>query len=237
MSPGPVDDSDEIRVRIVGLQAGYGPQTVVHGLDLHVGHGEIVGLLGRNGAGKSTTLKAVAGLLSGVAGQVIVDGQLISGSAYKRTQSILGLVPEGRSVFPSLTVSENLDVARADLDEACRLFPELTSRLSIRSGLLSGGEQQMLALARAIVRRPRLLLIDELSFGLSQRVSLRLLSRLRDYVRETGMSVILVEQHMSAMSKVADRVYIMQEGRIMLELPQAEIMSRGEEIRTVYLTG
>jgi branched-chain amino acid transport system ATP-binding protein len=226
----------EPMVTVRGLRAGYGGHDVVEDVHLTVQSGEIVGLLGRNGAGKSTTLLAIAGVLPGAAGELRVDGRRVSGPAHRRSRTTVGLVPEGRSIFPSLSVRENLAIAGVDSDAACEIFPELRQRLSIRSGLLSGGEQQMLALVRAMLRRPRLLLIDELSFGLSQAVSERLLERLREFVMEHRTAVVLVEQHLVAMSRVADRVYVMQDGRIRLELEQAEIARRSEEIASLYLS-
>jgi branched-chain amino acid transport system ATP-binding protein len=216
------------------LCAGYGNQWVVWDVGLHAGDGEIVALLGRNGAGKTTTLRAMAGTLSRTAGSVAVDGRILHGPAHRRTRTDIGLVLEGRSVFPGLTTHQNLQVAGVDPAEAVVLFPELASKLRIRAGQLSGGEQQMVSLARAICRRPRVLLIDELSFGLTPSVCLRLFERLAEAARSTRMAVVLVEQHLSYAAELAARAYIMSDGRVVGELPAAELMSRQSEIEEIY---
>jgi branched-chain amino acid transport system ATP-binding protein len=136
------------------LCAGHGNQLVVWDVSLHVAAGETVALLGRNGAGKSTTLLAIAGTLSKTSGEILLNGRRLSGPAYRRSRHDIGLVLEGRSVFPTLTTQQNLQLAGVRLDEAVSLFPELSSKLNVRAGLLSGGEQQMVSLARAICRRP-----------------------------------------------------------------------------------
>ena len=162
-----VDLTDVHALEVRGLTAGYGALAVVHTVAFHVSRGEIVRLIGRNGAGKTTTLMAIAGFLGRYGGEVLVDGITLEGPAYRRGRERIGIVLEGRSIFPSLTVKQNLELAEADLAEALDLFPELQSKLALRAGLLSGGEQQMLALVRAVCRHPVALLIDELSFGLA----------------------------------------------------------------------
>ncbi len=219
------------------LSAGYGALAVVHNVGLSVGHGEIVGLMGRNGAGKTTTLMAIAGFLGKYTGEVLVDGQTLRGPSYRRCRDNVGLVLEGRSVFPSLTVRQNLLLAAAELDEALAMFPELKPKLPLRAGLLSGGEQQMLALARALGRHPVALLIDELSFGLAPVLCERMFEALRTIVADTSMGVLLVEQHIHYAESVVDRALIMNEGLICAELPGRELMAREAEIERIYLGG
>jgi branched-chain amino acid transport system ATP-binding protein len=227
--------TDDPLVAISDLRAGYGGLDVVDGLSLIVRRGEIAGLLGRNGAGKSTTLRAIAGLVPRSSGEIHIGGRLLAGPAHRRTRSLVGLVLEGRSVFANLAVKDNLEISQIRAEDACALFPELTSRLQVRAGLLSGGEQQMLALARAILRRPQFLLIDELSFGLSPAACKRLFEALKTAVAASGMAVLLVEQHVPSAVAVADRVYIMQDGRIALQLGASELERRADEIASLYL--
>ncbi|HEV7679863.1 MAG TPA: ATP-binding cassette domain-containing protein [Candidatus Dormibacteraeota bacterium] len=219
---------------MVDLCAGYGNQWVVWDVSLHAGDGEIVALLGRNGAGKTTALRAMAGTLSKTAGSVSVDGRVLHGAAHRRTRTDVGLVLEGRSVFPSLTTHQNLQVAGVDPEEAVALFPELASKLRVRAGQLSGGEQQMVSLARAMCRRPRVLLIDELSFGLTPSVCRRLFARLAAAANDTRMAVVLVEQHLSYAAELAARAYIMSDGHLVSELPAADLISRQAEIEEIY---
>jgi branched-chain amino acid transport system ATP-binding protein len=219
------------------LTAGYGPMAVIHDVSLSLDHGEIVGLLGRNGAGKTTTLMAIAGFLGTCKGTVLVNGEIASGPAYRRTRHSLGIVLEGRSVFPSLTVGQNLTLAKASIEESLALFPELGSRLNLRAGLLSGGEQQMLALSRAVGRHPKVLLIDELSFGLAPTVCDRIFDALRDVTARTSMAILLVEQHIHYAASLVSRALIMNEGSIRLEVAGDELHSREAEIEAIYLGG
>ena len=224
-------------LEVRGLTAGYGSLAVIHDVDLSVAHGEIVGLLGRNGAGKTTTLMAIAGFLGRYAGEVLVDGAPLRGPAYRRTKAQVGIVLEGRSVFPSLTVRQNLDLANAELDEALELFPELRAKLGLRAGLLSGGEQQMLALARTVGRHPAVLLIDELSFGLAPTLCERIFERLRQVAEATSVGVLLVEQHIHYAANLVDRALIMNEGLVRAEVPGSELADREAEIERIYLGG
>jgi branched-chain amino acid transport system ATP-binding protein len=227
----------EYALEVKGLTAGYGALAVVHDVTFHVGRGEIVGLLGRNGAGKTTTLMAMAGFLGRYGGEVLVDGIPLEGPAYRRSRERIGIVLEGRSVFPSLTVKQNLELAEATLTEALDLFPELQSKLPLRAGLLSGGEQQMLALVRAVCRHPVALLIDELSFGLAPALCERIFDRLRAIAEAGSTGILLVEQHIHYAESVVDRALIMNEGLIRAEVPGAELAAREAEIEKIYLGG
>jgi branched-chain amino acid transport system ATP-binding protein len=224
-------------LEVRGLTAGYGALAVIHEVSFSVDHGEIVGLLGRNGAGKTTTLMAISGFLGRCGGEVLVDGDPLTGPAYRRSRAKVAIMLEGRSVFPSLTVRQNLTLAGAELEEALELFPELQAKLPLRAGVLSGGEQQMLALARTVCRHPAVLLIDELSFGLAPTVCARLLARLREVAEATAVGVVLVEQHIHYAASVADRALIMNEGLIRAEMPGSELAAREGEIERIYLGG
>jgi len=218
-----------------GLSAGYGAAPVVTGLNLHIAAGEVVAMLGRNGAGKTTTLMAIGGFVKRSAGVVTVDGHALGGPPHRRMRELVGLVLEGRSVFPPLTTAQNLKVGGVAVADALRLFPELEARLNVRAGNLSGGEQQMLSLARAMCRRPRALLLDELSFGLAPVICERLFSRIREFAADHDIAVVLVEQHLHYAAQVADRAVVMSQGQIALELPSSELTPRAGEVEQLYL--
>jgi branched-chain amino acid transport system ATP-binding protein len=220
-------------LEVRGLNAGYDRLDVVHDVSITVMAGEIVGLLGRNGAGKTTTLLAIAGFLSNSSGMVLVDGAQQTAPAHVRARRGLGMVLEGRSMFPSLTVAQNLELARVAPDDVIELFPELRSKLALKAGLLSGGEQQMLSLARAIGRRPRILLIDELSFGLSPILCERIYGRLKE--RKADMAILLVEQHLGHAVDVVDRALVMNDGRIVTELAASELSASADKVERIYL--
>jgi ABC-type branched-subunit amino acid transport system ATPase component len=218
------------------LTAGYGPQPVIHDIDIEIRPGEVVALLGPNGAGKTTTLLALAGELPLLSGEVLLDGQPTKEPLHHRARRGLMFVTEEKSVFMGLTTRENLRVAGVDVDMALALFPELEKRIDIKGGLLSGGEQQMLSLARAICRRPRILLADELSMGLAPLVVKRLLQAVREAVDTRGTAVLLVEQHVRQALRYADRAYVMRRGRIELTGTAEDLRSRITEIEDSYLT-
>jgi branched-chain amino acid transport system ATP-binding protein len=220
---------------IKGLVAGYGKVEVVHGIDLTIRPGEVLGVLGRNGAGKSTTILALAGFLGDVVGEMTLDGEPITGPPHARAKAGIATVLEGRSVIASLTVSQNFRMANVDVDEAAQLFPELQRRLGTRAGMLSGGEQQMLALARAIGRKPRLLLIDELSFGLAPILCDRVYERLSQIAPET--TTLLVEQYVRYAATTVDRALVMNEGRFVVELTRDELNADIEKVEQIYLAG
>ena len=225
------------RLEVRQLSAGYGGRPVIEGIDIDVDEGEIVALLGRNGAGKTTTLMSIAGALPRTEGEVRVGGVPLTGPSHRRTRDAIGLVLEGRSAFSSLTTAQNLELARADPHDVLDMFPELEPRLHVRAGQLSGGEQQMLCLGRAIARSPKVLLVDEVTFGLAPIMCERLFEVLASVVERTGMAVLLVEQHLHSAAQICSRSYVMSDGRIRLQMSSAELRTREAEIEAVYLGG
>jgi branched-chain amino acid transport system ATP-binding protein len=219
-----------------GVSAGYHGHPIVHDLDLEIHGGRITVLLGPNGAGKTTTLLTLSGDLPQLAGEIELDGAVTKAPLHRRAHQGLSFVTEERSVFMRLSVSENLKVGRTDVPRALELFPELEPLLRRRAGLLSGGEQQMLSLARALARRPKLLLIDELSLGLAPLVVVRLLEAVTAAAHEDGVGVLLVEQHVKQALRVADDVLVMQRGSIVLRGPTAEVAGRVNELEAAYLS-
>jgi branched-chain amino acid transport system ATP-binding protein len=207
------------------LVVGHGPLTALHGVSLDIAPGEIVALVGSNGAGKSTLLKAVMGLIPAQSGSIHLDGEPIDAlPPWARARRGLGYCPEGRRVFPGLTVEENLDVVAkpdARVDSVYRLFPSLALRRNALGWQLSGGEQQMLAVGRALMAMPRLLLLDEPSLGLSPRLAGDLLTRLRAIAND-GTAILLGEQNAASALVIADRAYVFQLGRIVDHGPAAE---------------
>jgi branched-chain amino acid transport system ATP-binding protein len=234
-----------------GLVAGYRGVPVVHGIDLTVGAGEVVALLGSNGAGKTTTLLAVSGLLPPLEGTIEVLGERVpSGrrarlsTVSRRARSGVAHVPEDRGLFFDLTVRENLRVCTAPRHptsagntraDVLDLFPALGSMLDRRAGLLSGGEQQMLALARALISQPRLLLVDEMSLGLAPIIVEQLIPILRTVADETGAGVLVVEQHVPLVLSVADRAYMLTRGHITAAGRANELAARRDLIESAYL--
>jgi branched-chain amino acid transport system ATP-binding protein len=220
-----------------GLAAGYGAVAVVRDLDLRVEPGEVVALLGPNGAGKTTTLLTLAGELPAISGEVVFRGAVTKAPLFRRARRGMGFVTEERSVFMSLTAEENLRIAGISKRDAAELFPELMPLMGRTAGLLSGGEQQMLTLARAVARAPRLLLADELSLGLAPVVVRRLLQTVRRVASERSTGILLVEQHVRQALQIADRVYVMQRGRIVISGTSEEVHGRIDEIEATYLSG
>jgi branched-chain amino acid transport system ATP-binding protein len=229
------------------LQTGYGRLRVLEGVSVDARPGEIVTLVGSNGAGKSTLLKAIAGLLPAWSGRIVFDGADISSvPAHSRVRRGLVLVPEGRMLFMSMSVDENLAIgaysrrgrdARRDLAEdrerVFDLFPLLRQRTRQAAGTLSGGEQQMLAVGRALMSRPKVLLLDEPSLGLAPKVIGEIFSAL-DSLRAAGLTILLVEQDVTTALRHADRGYVMRTGSIVLSGTSAELVSN-DDVRHIYL--
>jgi ABC-type branched-subunit amino acid transport system ATPase component len=213
---------------IEGLTAGYDGAAVVRELDLEVGAGEVVALLGPNGAGKTTTLRAISGLVRPLAGAIRVHGDDVAKrSPTARARMGIAHVPEGRGVFFGLTVAEHLRLGhpgeRLDAAIAYTYFPALERLADRRAGLLSGGEQQMLALGRALARRPTLLLLDEMSLGLAPVIVEHLMPVVSTYAHESGCAVLLVEQHIHIALSVADRGYVLSHGELVVH-ERAEVL-------------
>ncbi len=223
-------------LKVEGLVAGYGKVSVVRDVDLEVGEGEVVALLGPNGAGKTTTILTMAGELPPLEGTVRcldLDG---NPPLYERARAGLALVTDERAVLMRMTVAENLRVFHTTADAVVDLFPELSPHLDRRVGLLSGGQQQMLALGLALSRRPAVILADELSLGLAPMVVDRLFSVLRA-AADGGAGVVLVEQHVHKALTIADRVFVMDRGRIAISGTAADLRARVDEIQSSYLSG
>jgi len=204
-------------LELVGASAGYGSVEVLHDVDMTFPAGAIVALVGRNGAGKSTVLRCLAGLVPVRTGQIRRDGRDITGtSAQRRASSGIILIPDERGTFAELTVAENLDILGGGNapDAALELFPELAGRLAQEAGTLSGGEQQMLALSRVFIRPAGVVLVDELSRGLSPAVTARCYAALAALRVDTGRAVVVVEQYLHDVMRLADIVYVMARGRV-----------------------
>ncbi len=219
-----------------GLAAGYGAVAVVRDLDLHVEPGEVVALIGPNGAGKTTTLLTIAGELPAISGDVVFRGAPTKAPLFRRARRGLGFVTEERSVFMALSAEENLRLAGVSPADAVAVFPELEPLMRRTAGLLSGGEQQMLTLARAVARDPKLLLVDELSLGLAPLVVKRLLQTVRRVANEKSTGILMVEQHVPQALNLADRVYVMQRGRIVMSGTADEVRGRIDEVEATYLS-
>ncbi|MFM7249005.1 MAG: ABC transporter ATP-binding protein [Planctomycetaceae bacterium] len=226
------------------LSAGYGPIRALDGVSIEVGEGETVAIIGANGAGKTTLLMAIVGVVPARSGSVAFQGRPITGlPTHVVSRMGIGHAPEGRRIFPRLSVRENLELGgftqtdrqalKRDIDEACGMFPVLGERMAQMGGTLSGGEQQMLALARALVGRPKLLLLDEPSLGLAPLIVERIFDVIGSLAKR-GISVVLVEQNARAALRLADRGYVLETGRVTLTGPGAEL-AHDRRVREAYL--
>ncbi|MDF9760385.1 branched-chain amino acid transport system ATP-binding protein [Peribacillus simplex] len=233
-------------LKIEDINVYYGNIQALKGISLSINEGEIVTLIGANGAGKSTMLKTISGLLKPKQGKIMYEGQPIGGKA---AQSIVKMgishVPEGRRVFANMTVEENLQLGaylrkdkagiKQDMEKVYELFPRLLERLKQQSGTLSGGEQQMLAMGRALMAKPRLLLLDEPSMGLAPLL-VKQIFHIIEEINKTGTTILLVEQNANLALSIADRAYVVETGRIVLS-GKSEELTASEEIKNAYLGG
>ncbi|MDW8344027.1 MAG: ABC transporter ATP-binding protein [Verrucomicrobiae bacterium] len=229
-------------LEVVGLHAGYGPTEVLHGINLRVCDGEIVTVLGANGAGKSTLLMSICGVVRARSGVVRFDGEPIHHlPTHEIVQRGIAQVPEGRRIFPRLTVRENLELggyvrgATDELERMFELFPILRERQRQLGGTLSGGEQQMLAIARALMAQPRLLLLDEPSLGLAPRVVIKIFEIITE-INRRGTAILLVEQNANMALHVAHRGYVLETGRVVLE-DTATALIHNDQVKRSYLGG
>jgi branched-chain amino acid transport system ATP-binding protein len=235
-------------LRIKNLEAGYGPLRVLRKVSLHIGPGEIVTVIGANGAGKSTLLKTVSGLLGARGGEILFEKKNIRKLPAERIVFLgCSLVPEGRQLFAPMTVRENLilgacvqfrkrrnEEVREDLERVFALFPRLKERETQLAGTLSGGEQQMLAIGRALLARPRMLLLDEPSLGLAPRMVREIFSHIARLREEFGLTILLVEQNARGALAIADRGYVLETGRMLLQGPSEDLLSN-KDVQRAYL--
>jgi branched-chain amino acid transport system ATP-binding protein len=227
--------TNEVCLEARNLHAGYDSTVIVRDLNLSLHKGEIVALLGPNGAGRTTTLLTLCGELPVISGEVLLNGQVCKDPLYKRARSGMALVTEQKAVLMKLTVAQNLRVSRGDVGYALDLFPDLKNHLNRPVGLLSGGQQQMLSLARALSRRPAILLADEVSLGLAPRMVDHLLEVIRS-AADDGLGVILVEQYVHKALQLADRILVMRRGRVELSGQAAELRQDPDAFRAAYFS-
>ena len=226
-------------LRVTDVEACYGDSQVLFGVSFAVAAGEVVTLLGRNGMGKTTTIRTIMGIVPPRRGAIVWDGAPIHGLPPHRVARLgLGLVPEGRQIFPNLTVRENLIATAVDrgawtLDAVLALFPQLRERLSRAGSLLSGGEQQMLAIGRALLTNPRLLILDEATEGLAPLLR-REIWRALERLKAQGQSILLIDKNIAALSQIADRHYVMEKGRVVWNGTSAELHAT-DEVKRRYL--
>ena len=235
--------SDAPLLKIAGLKSGYGAETVLQGVDMEIGTGEIVAVIGRNGVGKTTLMRTLSGLLRASAGTISLAGRDVTADAADlRARAGIGYIPQGREVFPDLTVRENLMVGEVagqgrgapDYDTVHDFFPILKERARQRAGTLSGGQQQQLAIGRAMMGNPSLMLLDEPSEGIQPSIIKDIARNVRVLNERTGLAVLLVEQNLDLIVSLAQRGYVMEKGRLVAELDRDEIGAR-DRVRK-YLT-
>jgi branched-chain amino acid transport system ATP-binding protein len=239
-------ESVSLALEVRGIESGYGKIQVLWGVDVTLKEGSMVAVLGPNGAGKTTLLRTVMGIIRAWRGSVMMYGlDITSMPSHRRVELGLTMVPEGRRLFPDLTVRENLELgaytrrARERIVETLELvfnlFPRLKERLHQKAGSLSGGEQQMLAIARALMTRPKVLMLDEPSQGLAPKIAWEVAETLDKIRREVGISVILVEQNVALALEKADYIYLLEQGRVVLEGFREEVLARKLDIVRSYL--
>jgi len=222
------------------LQVGYGQITVARDISIGVEPTEILTVLGPNGAGKTTLMLTLAGLLPPIAGTINLEGQPVKGGSARRlNRAGVVLVPDSRALFTAMTTVENLEVARRPtgmtIDEVMETFPALGTRRKIRAGMLSGGEQQMLALARALVQGPKVLIVDEMSMGLAPIIVEQLMAKLREIADRSNAAVILVEQHVHLALEIADRALVVVHGEVVLQGSAADLREDPSRLQAAYL--
>lgn len=230
-------------LEVNGLEAGYDESQILFGIDFRVKEGEVVTLLGRNGMGKTTTINSVMGIVKASGGSIRFDGQELVGRASFRTANLgIGLVPEGRQIFPNLTMMENLVATASNhlgvsdpwtVEKVFALFPELETRTSSMGNLLSGGEQQMLAIGRALMTNPKLLILDEATEGLAPLVRRKIWDALSE-ISKAGMSILVVDKNLADLMRISDRHYIVQRGEVVWSGSSAELQA-DETTRRRYL--
>ncbi|RTL98765.1 ABC transporter ATP-binding protein [Ancylobacter aquaticus] len=229
----------EVMLSTLGLRAGYGGKPVLQGLDIEVRQGEIVAVIGRNGVGKSTLMKSLIGLVPAMEGSIVFGDRPVEHlSAFKRARLGIGYVPQGRDVFPRLTVGENIAVGgmrtgrvtEADRERVLGYFPILRERWGQRAGTLSGGQQQQLAIGRVLVANPQLILLDEPSEGIQPNIVQDIARIMVQLNKDTGVTVVLVEQNIDMIRAMAQRCYVMDKGRVVAELTR-EGLADGEAMR------
>ncbi len=230
-------------LKIRDLTSHYGTSQALFGINLDVDTGQVATLLGRNGMGKTTTINSIMGIVPATAGSIQFDGvELVGQSSFKTANLGLGLVPEGRQIFPNLSVRENLIATASNhlnqpdpwtIDRVLALFPELTERLTLMGNLLSGGEQQMLAIGRALMTNPKLLILDEATEGLAPLIRQKIWKALAR-IRETGLSIIVVDKNLRDLLALADRHFIIQRGKVVWSGTSAELTA-DEDARATYL--
>jgi len=226
--------NEDCCLEAVRLGAGYGGIPVVHDLDLGVRPGEVVGLIGANGAGKTTTLMTLAGAIPAIAGEVRFDGVPTTAPLHERARKGFAFVPEQRAIFRRLDVASNLRLGIGSVADALSIAPELETLLGRKAGLLSGGEQQILVLARALAAKPRIVAVDEVSLGLAPLIVERMLELLRS-AAAAGAGVLIVEQHLQHLLDVTDRLVVLRRGRAVLSGATSDLRGRVDEIQAAYL--